>query len=53
MPTDQGWTKAAYAASPDAAAVESGLGEFAEQLAQIQLGETGVEQLSDLHRRLR
>lgn len=53
MPTDQGWTKAVFAASPDVAAVESGVGEFAEQLAQVQLGEIDVEQLTDLHKNLR
>lgn len=53
MPTDQGWTKAVFAASPDVAAAQSGLGEFAEQLAQVQLGEVDVEQLTDLHKKLR
>ncbi len=53
MPTDQGWTKAAYAASPEVAAARSGVGEFSDTLAQVSLDEVDCERLTDLHKRLR
>lgn len=53
MPTNQGWTKAAYAATPDVAATESGVGEFADTLAEFPVEELDCERLTDLHKDLR